>query len=132
MPDSSILEREIRQQPDVLARLLDNPVIPHVAEAIQKADPDYIVIAARGSSDNAARYAQYIFGIHSGLQVALAAPSISTLYGRPPRYRRTVVIGISQSGESVDVAQVVTDAAAQGALTISITNDPGSLMAKAA
>ncbi len=132
MPDSSILEREIRQQPDVLARLLDNPVIPDVAEAIRKADPAYIVIAARGTSDNAARYAQYLFGIRTGLNVALAAPSISTIYEHPPRYRNTVVIGVSQSGKSVDVAQVVADAAAQGVLTITITNDPESVMAKSA
>src|SRR5205823_13363430 len=89
-------------------------------------------IVARGSSDNAARYAQYLFGIHARLPVALAAPSISTLYGHPPRFRDTVVIGISQSGKSVDVGQVVADAAAQGALTVAITNDRDSPMAQAA
>jgi glucosamine--fructose-6-phosphate aminotransferase (isomerizing) len=129
---SSVLEDEISQQPDVIARLIDNPVVAEVAKAIRAASPKYITIAARGSSDNAARYAQYLFGIHLGLPVALAAPSISTLYGHPPRYQDTVVIGVSQSGKSVDVAQVVSDAAAQGALTITITNDPDSLMAKAA
>ncbi len=129
---SSVLEDEISQQPDVIARLIDNPVVAEVAKAIRAAHPKYITIAARGSSDNAARYAQYLFGIHLGLPVALAAPSISTLYGHPPRYQDTVVIGVSQSGKSVDVAQVVSDAAAQGALTITITNDPDSLMAKAA
>jgi glucosamine--fructose-6-phosphate aminotransferase (isomerizing) len=132
LPVVSVLESEIRQQPDVLARLLDNPMTRTVAEAIRKADPAYITIAARGSSDNAARYAKYLLGIHCGLSVTLAAPSISTLYGHPVRYRNSVVIGVSQSGRSVDVAQVVTDAAAQGALTISITNDPHSPMAQAA
>ena len=132
MQPSSILESEIYQQPDVLARLLDNPAIPAVAKAIRDADPDFLVIAARGTSDHAANYAQYLFGIQAGLPVSLAAPSISTIYGHPPRYRKAVVIGISQSGHSVDVAQVVTDAAAQGALTITITNDANSLMAKAA
>jgi glucosamine--fructose-6-phosphate aminotransferase (isomerizing) len=131
-PVTSVLESEICQQPDVLARLLDNPVTRSVAEAIRKADPAYITIAARGSSDNAARYAKYLLGIHCGLSVTLAAPSISTLYGHPLRYRNSVVIGISQSGRSVDVGQIVTDAAAQGALTISITNDPESPMAQAA
>jgi glucosamine--fructose-6-phosphate aminotransferase (isomerizing) len=129
---SSVLEDEISQQPDVIARLIDNPVVAEVAKAIRAANPKYVTIAARGSSDNAARYAQYLFGIHLGLPVALAAPSISTLYGHPPRYQDTVVIGVSQSGKSVDVAQVVSDAAAQGSLTITITNDPDSLMAKVA
>lgn len=129
---SSVLESEINQQPDVIARLIANPVLAEVAGAIRAANPAYITIAARGSSDNAARYAQYLFGIHLGLPVALAAPSITTLYGKPPRYQNTVVIGVSQSGKSVDVAQVVTDAAAQGTLTVSVTNDPESPMAKAA
>jgi glutamine---fructose-6-phosphate transaminase (isomerizing) len=130
MVSSSVLENEIRQQPDVLERLVNSPVFRDVASAIRSAEPRYIVIAARGSSDNAARYAQYLFGIHTGLPVALAAPSISTIYGHSPRYRDTVVIGISQSGKSVDVAQVVTDAAAQGALTVTITNDAHSPMAQ--
>ncbi len=128
----SVLENEIREQPDVLRRLVNNPAVREAADAIRSADPRYIVIAARGSSDNAARYAQYLFGVHTGLPVALAAPSISTLYGHPPRYRDTVVIGISQSGKSVDVGQVVSDAAAQNALTVSITNDAESPMAKTA
>lgn len=127
---TSILESEIHQQPDVIARLLDNPAIPAAAKAIRAADPRYVLIAARGSSDNAARYAQYLFGIHLGLPVALAAPSISTVYGRRPQYRDTVVIGISQSGKSVDVGQVVTDASAQGVLTVTITNDTESQMAR--
>lgn len=127
---TSNLESEILEQPAVIARLLDSPAPAEVARAIRAADPHYIAIAARGTSDNAARYAQYLFGVHLGLPVALAAPSISTLYGHPPRYRKTVMIGISQSGKSVDVAQVVTDAKAQGALTISLTNDPDSPMAR--
>jgi glutamine---fructose-6-phosphate transaminase (isomerizing) len=129
---SSVLENEIRQQPDVLKRLVDSPVVREVADAIRFADPRYILIAARGSSDNAARYAKYLFGILTGLPVALAAPSISTIYGHPPRYRDTVVIGISQSGKSVDVGQVVSDATDQGALTVTITNDANSPMAKSA
>ncbi len=129
---TSILESEIRQQPEVLGRLIEDRTFATVAAAIRAADPRYILIAARGSSDNAARYAQYLLGIHSGLPVALAAPSITTLYGKAARYRDTVVIGISQSGKSPDVAQVVSDAAAQGALTIAITNDAESPMARAA
>jgi glucosamine--fructose-6-phosphate aminotransferase (isomerizing) len=132
MQQPTILETEIQQQPDVLARLLDDPTIAEIAKAIKAVDPSCVTIAARGTSDNAARYAQYLFGIHLGLPVALAAPSITTLYNRPLRYRDTVVIGISQSGKSVDVAQIVTDAASQGALTVTITNDPNSPMATAA
>jgi glucosamine--fructose-6-phosphate aminotransferase (isomerizing) len=129
---TTTLEAEIRQQPGVIANLLDSAAITEVAQAIREARPQYIVLAARGSSDNAARYAQYLFGIHAGLPVALATPSVHTLYGRRPRFQNTVVIGISQSGRSADVGQVVADAAAQGVLTIAITNDPESPMANTA
>ncbi len=128
----SILDSEIREQPEVLARLLADGRHAEVAAAIRAADPRHILIAARGSSDNAARYAQYLFGIHCGLPVSLAAPSITTQYGKVLHYRDTVVIGISQSGRSPDVGQVLTDAASQGALTIAITNDGESPMATAA
>ncbi len=128
----SILETEIRQQPAVIAQLLEDKTFVGVAAAIRAADPRYVLIAARGTSDNAARYAQYLFGIHLGLPVALAAPSISTLYGKPLNYRDTVVIGISQSGSGPDILQVVSDAAAQGALTLAITNNPDSPLATTA
>jgi glucosamine--fructose-6-phosphate aminotransferase (isomerizing) len=126
----TILAQEIDQQPDVIARLLADPAIREAAAAMRGAR--HVMLVARGSSDNAARYAQYAFGIHAGLSVALAAPSITTLYGRTPNLRDSVVIGISQSGRSTDVGEVVARAAEQGALTLTLTNDPASPMAKAA
>jgi len=128
----SNLESEIRQQPEVIGRLIHSSAFAEVAAAIRKADPEHVVIAARGTSDNAARYAQYLFGFHFGLPVALAAPSITTLYGKVARYRHALVLGISQSGTGPDVTQVLADAAAQGALTVAITNDPNSALAKTA
>ncbi len=129
-PATSVLEGEIRQQPAVIANLINSPDIAPVAAALRAANPSHIVFAARGTSDNAARYAQYLFGIHLGLPVTLAAPSISTLYQSPPRYRDAAVIGISQSGQATDVLQVLQDAAAQGALTVAITNNTDSPMAQ--
>jgi len=128
----SILAHEIHEQPDVVARLLDQPRFAQVAAALRATDPSHVVLAARGSSDNAARYAQYLFGIHLGLPVTLAAPSISTLYHSPPRYRHAIVIGISQSGQAADVLQVLKDAASQGVPTVAITNAPESPMAQQA
>lgn len=130
----SHLEREIGEQPDVMRRLLNKEAgtIASIAEAIKRFQPAFVCIAARGTSDNAARYAQYALGIHNRLPVALAAPSIHTLYGTAPNLSRALVMGISQSGQSTDVLQVITDARAQGALTVSITNDVHSPMAQAA
>ena len=91
-----------------------------------------MVIAARGTSDHAAIYAQYAFGVMAGLYAGLATPSVHSLYGTAPDYSRALVIGISQSGASPDVVGVIRAARAQGALTLAITNTPGSDMAEAA
>jgi glucosamine--fructose-6-phosphate aminotransferase (isomerizing) len=131
---STHLEREIAEQPQMLRRLLDEEQahIAIIVRAIQNFDPAFIHIAARGTSDNAARYAQYAFGIEAQLPVALAAPSIHTMYNKQPSLGRALVIAISQSGRSEDVRQVVDDARSQGALTVSITNEPDSPVAQVA
>jgi len=125
---------EIAEQPDVVARLLERegPAIDALAAEIRRRAPRYAVLAARGTSDNAARYAQHVLGRIVRLPVVLATPSLHTLYDAPPRYDDAVVIGVSQSGESPDVVSVVADATKQGALTAAITNAPASPLAGAA
>jgi glucosamine--fructose-6-phosphate aminotransferase (isomerizing) len=122
------------EQPAVIERLLRDQAgtIAAAAAEIKGRRPRYAVIAARGSSDNAARYAQHVFGRFWGLPVALAAPSLHTLYDAPLRYDDALVLGISQSGASPDVAGVVATATEQGALTIAITNEPDSALGGAA
>jgi glucosamine--fructose-6-phosphate aminotransferase (isomerizing) len=93
---------------------------------------DTIVVAARGTSDHAAVYAQYVLGVRHQALVALAAPSIISLYGSEPRFGRSVVVGISQSGASPDIVGVVAAARRQGVPTIAITNTPRSPLARAA
>lgn len=81
---TSLLEREIRSQPEVLRRLLESES-EHVQEIVAKSPPfDYIIIAARGSSDHAATYAKYAWETLGGYPIALAAPSLHTLYQAPP------------------------------------------------
>jgi glucosamine--fructose-6-phosphate aminotransferase (isomerizing) len=125
---------EIREQPEVASRLLREagPEIAAICETIKAADPAHVVIAARGTSDHAAIYAQYALGVMAGMSVGLATPSVHSLYGASPDYGRALVIGISQSGASPDVVGVISAARAQGALTLAITNTPGSAMAQAA
>ena len=88
-------------------------------------EPIHVVIAARGTSDHAAIYAQYVIGIRAPAPGGLATPCVLSLYGAAPRLERALVIGISQSGASPDVVGVVEAAAKQGAPTLAITNDPG-------
>ena len=130
----TILHHEIMEQPEALSRLLtqESSNIQQVATAIHKRSPRYVMIAARGSSDNAARYAQYLFGAHNRLPVALATPSLFTLYQTPPDLQDALVLAVSQSGQSPDICAVVEEGRRQGALTITLTNDATSPLANLA
>jgi glutamine---fructose-6-phosphate transaminase (isomerizing) len=128
------LEQELREQPAALARLLERQGA-HARELgalLRRDDVRYLLIASRGSSSNAARYAQYLLGRASRVPVAFATPSLYTLYEQPPRLDGALVIGISQSGESPDVRAVVDEARRQGRPTIAITNVAGSPLAQSA
>ena len=129
-----LLQQEINEQSAVLARLLEEQAenVEEIAAAIREFDPAYVLIAARGTSDNAARYAQYVLGSAVQLPVALGTPSLHTLYEAPPNLGKGLVIGISQSGQAEDVRRVLADAREQGALTVAITNFPDSPMAQTA
>ena len=126
----SWLETEIREQPAALARLLERQGgRPELAEPFRRDDVQYVLIASRGSSSNAARYAQYLLGRANRVPVMFATPSLYTIYGQPPRLDGAVVLGISQSGASPDVGAVLAEARRQGRPTIALTNDPGSPLA---
>jgi glucosamine--fructose-6-phosphate aminotransferase (isomerizing) len=123
----AVAERFLRERRDAVARIADR-----LAPRIAAGELDFVMIAARGTSDHAAIYAQYLFGAHLRLPIALAAPSLISLYGVEPRVERALVIGISQSGQSPDIVDSVAAARRQGAPTIAITNEPGSELAAAA
>jgi glucosamine--fructose-6-phosphate aminotransferase (isomerizing) len=129
MSSASFLEREIASQPAAIEALLTR-VARHIDSIVKQLPAfEYIVIAARGSSDHAATYAKYAWSALAGFPVALAAPSLHTLYARPPRLRGALVVGISQSGQSPDIVAVVEDGKRQGRPTVAITNDPASPLA---
>lgn len=134
-PTGSRLLEEIGEQPDVLARVLDRETA-RIAAIGARLRPRvrFVLVAARGSSDNAARYGQYVLGARNRLVVALAAPSLFAR-GRtalPPAVEGALVLGVSQSGQSPDIVAVLEEARRQGAPTLAITNDPGSPLARAA
>ncbi|MBN1875840.1 MAG: SIS domain-containing protein [Anaerolineae bacterium] len=129
----STLKKELYEQPTVVARLLEREGenVARITAALRD-QFNHVVIAARGTSDNAARYAQYLFGAHNQTQVALATPSLFTLYQRPPQLDDALVIGISQSGQSPDIVSVVAEGRRQGRPTLAIVNDADSPLARAA
>ena len=130
----SWLETELREQPAALARLLDRQSARarEIAPLLRRDDVHYILIASRGSSSNAARYAQYLLGRANRVPVMFSTPSLFTVYGQPPRLDGALVVGISQSGASPDVVAVLAEARKQNRPTLAITNDPKSPLAQTA
>jgi glucosamine--fructose-6-phosphate aminotransferase (isomerizing) len=128
------LHSEIFEQPQRLAALLESrkQAAFEIAQAIQSRKVHYAFLAARGTSDNAGRYANYLWGAHNGLPLALATPSLFTYYQRPPRLNNALVVGVSQSGQSPDIVSVLEEGRRQNCLTLAITNIPDSPLARTA
>ena len=132
--ENSFLFQEIQEQPKVITEFLGTQAgaMKKLVEAIKQQKISHVVIAARGTSDNAGRYAKYVLGALNGLTVALATPSLFSIYKTPPKLQGALVLGISQSGKSPDIAAVLEEANKQGCLTAAITNEADSLLANIA
>ncbi len=125
---------EITEQPERLLKCYDSnkEIIKTIVDEINGKSIDSVFIAARGTSDHAGMYAKYLIEYELGLPVALADPSVTTIYQRNMKLKNSLVIGISQSGAALDVLEVLKDAERSGAITVSITNDEASPLAKGA
>src|SRR5512137_2884838 len=112
------LYTEISEQPSILRNLLTNQrdTISKIASEIRKRDASFVFLAARGTSDNAGRYANYLWGAYNAIPVALATPSLFTFYQKPPRLKNAIVLGVSQSGKSPDIVSVLKEGRKQGCL----------------
>jgi glutamine---fructose-6-phosphate transaminase (isomerizing) len=132
--DNMTLHSEIFEQPGRIASLLDRQkqTVRDIARAIHSRNVQYVFLAARGTSDNAGRYANYLWGAHNGLPLALATPSLFTYYQSPPKLNNALVVGVSQSGKSPDIVSVLEEGRKQNCLTLAITNEPDSALANAA
>jgi len=121
---------EIRQQPEALARTLASELrrTEKLRALIQRRKPRFVALAARGTSDNAAQFGRYLIEIAAGIPVSLSAPSVHTVYNARLNYKDSLVVAISQSGESTDTNAVLEQARKSGALTIGITNEQKSAM----
>jgi glutamine---fructose-6-phosphate transaminase (isomerizing) len=130
----SRFREEIGEQPDCAARLLRSAAgsLAPIAARLRDDPPRGYLVAARGSSDHAALYGQYLLGSRNRALVALATPSLFTRYRRPPRLEGWCVVGISQSGASPDVVAVLEEGRRQGCPTVAITNRADSALGAAA
>jgi glutamine---fructose-6-phosphate transaminase (isomerizing) len=123
---------EIREQPQALLRLIKQaPMYEDAARAAMERGPHLVRLVAHGSSDNAASYGVYAFGIASGWTALRDSISLSVYYGAEVELEKSIVVALSQSGRTPDVVAYVERAREQGALTIGVTNEPGSELARA-
>jgi glucosamine--fructose-6-phosphate aminotransferase (isomerizing) len=130
---SKMLE-EIQEQPQALERTLISELsgVEELRRRLEKQRPRLIVLAARGTSDNAATFGRYLLEITTGIPVSLAAPSVVTLYDAHIAYKDALVVAISQSGESTDTNAFLERAREHGVVTVGITNEPESALARMA
>ena len=126
------MRSEIAEIPAVFQKLSDQiPEISKAVEALSLTNIDSVILVARGTSDNAALFLKYLIETKIGIPCGLASPSVVTIYKSNLRFTNTLVIGISQSGQSPDIVSYTKAAKAGGAKSISFTNDPDSPLAKA-
>lgn len=125
---------EIAEQPAVLEKTirLERAKLKRLGDVLRKKEIDLIVLAARGSSDNAAFFGRYLLEITTGIPVSLSAPSVFTIYNAKLDLRRALVIGVSQSGEGADINLVLERAKKSGAFTLGITNFADSTLSSIA
>lgn len=128
----SLMLAEIAEQPAALERTIKREAkrVARFAAKVKERGIRLIVLVARGSSDNAALFGRYVLEITTGIPVSFAAPSVHTLYHAKLDLRDALVVGISQSGEGVDINLVLENAKQCGATTLAITNEGESSMAK--
>jgi len=131
LPYSTIMEKEIREEPSVLDKILENniPVLKRIKRYLENRKIDGVYISARGTSDNASTLGKYLIESTLRYITALSAPSLFTIYREPPSLKNKIVIGVSQSGKSEDVCEVIAWGKREGALCIGITNNQDSLLA---
>lgn len=124
---------EIREQPLALRRLLDQErEVAAVSGELARRAPTVVRLVGHGSSDNAATYGVYAFGLLPGWTALRDSISLSVYYGARIDLSRSAVVALSQSGRTPDVVEYVERARAGGALTIAVTNDPASELGRAA
>ena len=129
----TLMSAEVAEIPAASARFLDGSRerVAAAAAAMRAVDPRLIVTVARGSSDHAATYLKYVAELAAGVPVASVGPSVASVYGRTLKLDGAVCVGISQSGQSPDIVEMMKSAGEGGGLTVAITNDAAAPMAAA-
>jgi glucosamine--fructose-6-phosphate aminotransferase (isomerizing) len=129
----AFMASEIAETPKVFKAILDNKdAFDSVKNVLIEQEIKSVLILARGTSDNAAHYLKYLIETQIGLPVGLTSPSSVTVYGSELKYANTLIVAISQSGQSPDLVKFATAARQANAYVIAMTNDDSSPLATVA
>ncbi|MDF2690292.1 MAG: iron dicitrate transport regulator FecR [Gammaproteobacteria bacterium] len=134
MSTVTLMEKEAAESPSVIKKQLqeNQELCLSLSKRLHNIDVPFVLTVARGSSDHAANFAKYIFETQLNLATALAAPSVTSIYHSKLKLKNALVIGLSQSGQSPDVCEVMQMARQQGAITLALVNQTESPLAKIA
>jgi len=123
------MRAEIGQQPAAVAATLD-ALLPLAGEIERLGDGcRHVLFIARGSSDNAAVYGQYLCSVRAGRLATLASPSVATAYRARVDLEGVLAVAVSQSGRTEEIVATQDWARSCGARTVAVTNDGGSPLA---
>ena len=126
----AIMASEIAETPKVFTAILNNMhAFDSVKNVLLEEKIQSVLILARGTSDNAAHYLKYLIETQIGLPVGLTSPSSVTVYNAELKYANTLIVAISQSGQSPDLVKFATAARQANAYVIAMTNDDKSPLA---
>jgi len=133
-PTGTAMAAEIAETPDAVARFFDREAGPlrDLGAALRRLAPRFAVTCARGSSDHAAMYFKYALEILAGIPVASIGPSVASIYHAPLRLQGTLLLSVSQSGQSPDIVALQAAARAAGAFTVAVVNETESPLAREA
>ncbi|MBR2984701.1 MAG: SIS domain-containing protein, partial [Clostridia bacterium] len=128
------MQQELFSEPSVIRNALNNnkAVVAQIANTVKSRGISNITIIGRGTSDNAGLCFKYITEILCGIPCGTAHPSVTTMFGAKVNYNNHLVVAVSQSGKSIDTLAVLQEGKATGAVTVAVTNDVASPLAKAA
>jgi len=126
--------KEIFEQPTILESLRAKltPELDKIKSAYKKLKPNSIITASRGSSSNACQYFKYCAEVYLGLPVSPIYPSVYTMYNGSLKLDKKLCIGVSQSGKAADAIKVLEEGKKHKSITVAVTNNPDSPMAKMA
>jgi glucosamine--fructose-6-phosphate aminotransferase (isomerizing) len=124
---------EVREQPEALLRLLERAgEFETAAKALAERAPTAVRLVGHGTSDSAATYGTYVFGLLPGWTALRDTISLTVYYGATFDLSSSAVIALSQSGRTPDVVEYVARTRERGALTVALTNDTVSDLAEVA